>query len=825
MPKLAGISHTLICKIITPNGEHVVRAILDDGSQISAVTETIAKKLALTGPRRSLKLGTSGGQTKIYNNQMVVQFQLASRDGKFIMDFPMEAITMPKVTPDVKPIEVNPKNYTHLKKISNFTEKLPFDHQTQRGVDLLIGEPIISYLLMKVIRGKSIDEPMATVYKIGTCISGSTGSKGDSNISAYSTIEIMDDSPEEYLKYWFSMENIGIEDPSFSSELTSEEQIAETMMEKYTHYDAINKCWYTRLLWIDKPISYTNIKRASATATRNILRFSKPENKDKWDAIQEVYKSNLESKMTELVPKEDLKKTCGFHYICMSMVFKPESSTTPVRPVFNANQEFGEEKTSFNKHLLEGPNLLPQLAKLMIQFRAYGNVVLLDISKLYSRIRVSPEDAEMQRFFWSEEKMKPKQEKADLKSYRHNRLIFGSRSSPYQAQWVIKKHAEMYNNFYLKNFTYLDDTFVGNEDAKQLSEDLKNLIGVLQQGDFPAHKIVSNNSVVLEDIDDALKGPTDIHKVYGQIWNLKSDQLTLNLKKQAPFEEGKLFTKRECLSQVMSLYDLSGFAAPYHLKAKLVFQKSCETKMGWDDKLPPQLQQEFKKWIEELSQLENFTIKRSFLPPEGGKICYIASFCDASNVGLGVNCYVVTEGPNGTRYSELAFCKAKVLPLSQKFTTPRGELAAAVLNSRVANYVAGALSTVVGEKPEVYYFSDSEITLYRLKRPPDIYKVWVANRLKAIHDLTDAKNWKKVSTTENPADISSKGAALSELQDSQLFFHGPPWLTDPKVTFQEVSVTAFRVNAESHDQKLDSEEARRTLWDAIKCSRLFSGGQ
>ena len=177
-----------------------------------------------------------------------------------------------------------------------------------------------------------------------------------------------------------------------------------------------------------------------------------------------------------------------------------------------------------------------------------------------------------------------------------------------------------------------------------------------------------------------MKGPTDIHKVYGQIWNLKSDQLTLNLKKQAPFEEGKLFTKRECLSQVMSLYDLSGFAAPYHLKAKLVFQKSCETKMGWDDKLPPQLQQEFKKWIEELSQLENFTITRSFLPVtfqevsvaafrevNAGRENMLHSFRDASNVGLGVNCYVVTEGPNGTRYSELAFCKAKVLPQSQNF--------------------------------------------------------------------------------------------------------------------------------------------------------------
>jgi len=52
MPKLAGISHTLICKIITPNGEHVVRAILDDGSQISAVTETIAKKIGINWPQK-----------------------------------------------------------------------------------------------------------------------------------------------------------------------------------------------------------------------------------------------------------------------------------------------------------------------------------------------------------------------------------------------------------------------------------------------------------------------------------------------------------------------------------------------------------------------------------------------------------------------------------------------------------------------------------------------------------------------------------------------------------------------------------------------------
>ena len=233
-PTLAGISQTLMCKIITPNGVCVVRAVLDNGSQISAITKTIAKNLTLTGPRRTLKLGTSGGQTTTYNDQMVVHFKLASLDEKYVTDFQMEAITMPKVTVDVNPIMVNPQDYNHLKKISNFTEKLPFNHQTHRGVELLIGEPVISHLFMKVITGNSIKEPSATIYKIGACLSGSTGSRGSGRTNAFSTIEIMEDS-HDYIKQWFTMENIGIEDPSTSSQLTSEEQMSESLMENKMH--------------------------------------------------------------------------------------------------------------------------------------------------------------------------------------------------------------------------------------------------------------------------------------------------------------------------------------------------------------------------------------------------------------------------------------------------------------------------------------------------------------------------------------------------------------------------------------------------------------
>ena len=802
IPKYLGISKTLLCSIVTPTGDSIsVRALIDDGSQITAIRNNISETLMLDGPSTTLVIGTSGAKTLTYKNQKIVNFYLASKDGTFVTDFLVEAVTMPEVTLDVNHINIDPQKFKHLKHL-NFSEQLPMTENTDKKVELLIGEPIVSQLFKRIIKSKHLYEPSAAVYHIGTCLTGSTTTK-QIPPAIYLTTQ---QNPE--VKDFFTLENIGIEDPTISSNLTAEEQLAEELMNKYTFYDSENLCWHTRLLWADEPLQYTNVKRASATATRVIKRFSKTENSAAWDSIQKVYKENLDLGITELVPSSDLRKKTGFHYIAMSMVFKPESSTTPVRPVYNANLEFGigEDKTSFNKKLLEGPNLLPQLQTLILQFRYYQKVCLLDISKLYSRIRVSAEDAENQRFFWTDEKMAPYQEKANLKAYRQSRLIFGSRSSPYQAQYVLKKHSEMFDNFHLKHFAYLDDIFIGNTTVEQVRKDLHQLIWVLKQGDFPSQKIVSNDLNILNGLDESVLGPKEITKIYGQIWNLNRDQLTLKvLKNHTSLSSDKIFTKRECLAHMMSLYDLSGFVQPYHLKAKLIFQKSCQAKLEWDDKLPHPLQEEFQKWISEIPLLEKITINRCFLPP-GGKLCFIASFSDSSNVGLGINTYVIAEDAAGNRQSSLAFCKAKVLPLKQKFTTPRGELAAAQLNARAANYVAEALSTVVGYKPKIYFFSDSEITLYRLLKPAESYKVWVSNRIRSIQNSTNVSDWYKVDTNENPSDITSRSAYLFEFKDSDLFWHGPDWLIQPDYKFKKIGL-----NLSEEKLSIEEEEIKKII--------------
>ena len=135
----------------------------------------------------------------------------------------------------------------------------------------------------------------------------------------------------------------------------------------------------------------------------------------------------------------------------------------------------------------------------------------------------------------------------------------------------------------------------------------------------------------------------------------------------------------------------------------------------------------------------------------------------------------------------------------------------------MANYVAEALTTIVEDKPKIYYFSDSEITLYRLKKPPGTYKVWVANRLKAIHDLMDSQNWKKVNTTKNPAYVFSRGAYLSEYHGFRIIFPGHCMPTDPKTKTNEVGMVT------ANDHALDSTEVKKdTQKQAPQLSTLLS---
>lgn len=76
----------------------------------------------------------------------------------------------------------------------------------------------------------------------------------------------------------------------------------------------------------------------------------------------------------------------------------------------------------------------------------------------------------------------------------------------------------------------------------------------------------------------------------------------------------------------------------------------------------------------------------------------------------------------------------------------------------------------------VVAWSDSMVTLCWIRSHASRWKPFVANRVVLIQSHLPAEHWRYVPTKDNPADIVSRGTTPAQLQESSLWWKGPPWL-------------------------------------------------
>ena len=98
------------------------------------------------------------------------------------------------------------------------------------------------------------------------------------------------------------------------------------------------------------------------------------------------------------MPKSDLEKTENFHYIQSFPVEQSHKPSHPARLVFAANQQMKDSKKSLNQHLMQGPNHLQELVKILLRFRVYPVIFNMDVSKFFLRTLVAKEDNDYLRF-------------------------------------------------------------------------------------------------------------------------------------------------------------------------------------------------------------------------------------------------------------------------------------------------------------------------------------------------------------------------------------------------------------------------------------------
>ena len=583
-------------------------------------------------------------------------------------------------------------------------------------------------------------------------------------------------------KFW-DLEHIGITVPK-NKDLTQEEEEAIDLMERTTFYKEDEQTWYTSLLFKEVPIKLeNNFNRAKAVLSQCEKTAIK---KNCVTVVNEAYNDMIVGGFAEKVqPTEPTPTEGDLHYLQCHPVYKQDRETTKCRIVMNAAAK-GKNGCSLNDLLYQGPCLLPDFVHVLMRFRINFIAFVLDISKMFLRIKLH-KDKDFLRFVWRNCDITVEPE-----IWRMIAVTFGIISSPFQAIFVVLKHAKLFAHMYelaqksIQLNMYMDDVPDGAPTPDEAEKVVMQIYDLLLKASMTPHKFASNDRSILSKIPDHLKNPNTKIKVLGIQWDTEEDTLLFNFIEK--IEQSEADTKRSFLQQSAKIFDPIGQISPLTTTVKILFQQVWLRNLQWDDPIPDDLQTEWSNWKKEIDALKDFSVNRCFFDKTKGmpKTAELFAFGDASNKAYAAAIYLKSTYEDGSSTSELVFSKTRVTPIKmladglQSETIVRLELLAALTTARMVDYVLKGLSPKI-EIQQIHCFTDSMINLWRIRRGPDKYKVWVGHRLKEILSLTTKEQWHHCPGVINPADLPSRGLSATELITSKLWWHGPDFIhEDPK---------------------------------------------
>ena len=173
-------------------------------------------------------------------------------------------------------------------------------------------------------------------------------------------------------------------------------------------------------------------------------------------------------------------------------------------------------------------------------------------------------------------------------------------------------------------------------------------------------------------------------------------------------------TKRNIISTIGKFYDPLGFLSPVIIRFKVLFQKLCELKVGWDETPPEELLQEWRSLVNDLKEGHPVSIPRSYHTgmAENPVTYSLCGFCDASTRAYAAVVYLLLRSETNTTVQFLA-AKTRVAPL-QLQTIPRLELLSALLLSRLIVSVSSSLNSMLPQL-ESRCYTDSRVALFWIR--------------------------------------------------------------------------------------------------------------
>lgn len=751
------------------NFDHpVIRLVLDSGSQVTFIKESISRELDLpvTGTHRIsvVSFGSkSSGPPKLCKKVSLKLMSLHNHQTVTI-----EAIEVPEICLDVlkMPSQSNP--------LTQGLQLADIQIQGKRmfpGISLLIGAE--NY--WKIVTGEFLrltENLTAINTKLGWTLHGVNGEsdfyKVNVNLATVLKVQVADEV--DVTKFW-NLESLGI--AKFDSEATVE---TEKFMKEKIKFNG--ERYEVALPWKDSNVyiddNYNGALIRLKTLTRKLSKESKLIMYDK--AIREYMDTNCAEIVT------DCSNENQFYFMPHRAVYREDRTTTKVRVVFDASAH-APGLPSLNELLLPGENLVPNLLKVFLNFRSRSIGITADIEKAFLQIGLQENERNSHSFLWYQQPLDTSLNLPPIIKYRMTRVTFGVSCSPFLLVVTLRKHLSSQEEAYddicktMKNSFYVDDLVVSVDsvaEGKRLYEKSRKIMALANMN---LRKWHTNSKWLRAEFGDNAKNVSDV-KVLGTNWNIATDTLSVNLKGIFVGEDLSCPTKRSVLRVVSKIYDVLGILSPFVIRAKILIQKIWKKNIDWDIALPDDLRNEWNMWCKEVAFLEDFSIARCInenLIDQGKMELHV--FSDASPHAYGAVAYVRIINENQIQCS-LLIAKSRVTPINAKgensLTLPKLELTAALCAARLQNYI---LNNVDLEFNSICLWSDSKIALAWIAGDPKRWKPYVSNRVKEIQKLSRGL-WKYCPGKENVADMLTRGIKAKTLLETNEWKYGPSWLSE-----------------------------------------------
>ena len=554
------------------SAEVITYAFLDCGSDTTLISSDLVESLKLETTKVSMSLATVNGTNLI--DSSLSSFDVLPFDGSETIRIE-RAFSVPRLPVRVPEISLcsRAQHWPHLR-------DLPLVEVANKEVSLLIGCDVPeAHWALEQRTGKR-KQPYALRTLLGWVVRGPLEENGLGEAKVNCTQLLENDINEqlerlyhaefsdvENLERAYSMDDLrAINIVTASSEIVDGHFVVPLPWKIETKVTENNfPLARQRLLYLGRRLGRDNVlhERYTAAMSRNIEK----------GYVSEV---DVDQLGVDYSPK---------WYLPHHPVVNPKKPKK-LRVVLDCAAKF--QGVSLNDRLLSGPDWASELIGVLLRFRMEPIAVVADIEDMFMQVRVPLQDRGALRFLWWQDGNLD----GTPKEYQMVAHPFGATSSPFCANFALRRTVEVFGHAYSENLRkivrnnfYVDDCLARVSTKSEAKEVIDGVRSLLKRGGLTLKKWMSNipdvlNAVPLPDRAETSRtiseGQECIERTLGLEWNAETDSFRFRI--HLPTRD---VTRRGVLSAVSYIFDPLGIIGPLTLPAKIILQRLCGRGKGW----------------------------------------------------------------------------------------------------------------------------------------------------------------------------------------------------------------------------------------------------